>query len=292
MKYIDLHVHSNASDGTLTPTEVVELAVTNHISVIALTDHDTLAGILEAQSAALSATQKGHIIQVIPGAELSVSYGKKDIHILGLFVDPNNELLLQSLATARQKRDERNEKMAANLAAAGFDISIDKIRAVEGDAVLTRAHFAKYLVEHGYVKNNQDAFNRYLSSDSSYYVPREYLDPGEAIHLIQSAGGLAILAHPLLYKYSLAEVEQLVSVLTNQGLDGIEAIYSANIGFDEGHMRHLANKYGLVISGGSDFHGANKTGLDLGIGRGNLKIPYLVLEKLEERIKMKDTLSI
>ena len=289
--YIDLHVHSNASDGTLTPTEVVELAVANHISVIALTDHDTLVGIPEAQAAALFAIQKGHKVQVIPGAELSVSYGKKDIHILGLFVDPINKLLLQSLATARLKRDERNEKMAANLAAAGLDISIDKIRAIEGDAVLTRAHFAKYLVEHGYVKTNQDAFNKYLSINCSYYVPREYLDPGEAINLIQSAGGLAILAHPLLYKYSLAEVEQLVSDLTNQGLDGIEAIYSSNVGFDEGHMRHLANKYGLVISGGSDFHGANKQGLDLGIGRGNLKIPYSVLEKLEERIKNKCSLK-
>lgn len=287
--YIDLHVHSNASDGTLTPTEIVELAVANQISAIALTDHDTLVGIPEAHSAALAATQKGHKIQVIPGAELSVSYGKKDIHILGLFVDPNNKLLLQSLATARRKRDERNEKMAANLEAVGLDISMDKIRAIEGDAILTRAHFAKYLVEHGYVKTNQDAFNRYLSSDSSYYVPREYLAPEEAIYLIQSAGGLAILAHPLLYKYSLAEVEQLVSDFTNQGLDGIEAIYSSNIGFDEGHMRHLANKYGLVISGGSDFHGANKPGLDLGIGRGNLKIPYSVLEKLEERITKKSS---
>ncbi len=286
MEYIvDLHVHSNASDGTLTPSEVVELAVTSHISAIALTDHDTLVGIPEAQATAKLLSQKGYSIQIISGTEISVSYGKKDIHILGLFVDSKNESLYHALETARQKRDERNEKMAANLRTAGIDITIEKMRASEGDAVLTRAHFAKYLVEHGYTKTTVDAFHKYLGSDCAYYVPREYLDPAVAINLIHAAGGLAILAHPLLYKYSLTEVEQLVSYLANLGLDGIEAIYSSNIGFDEGQVRHLANKYGLAISGGSDFHGANKPNLYLGTGRGNLKVPYSILENLEKILK-------
>jgi len=285
MEYIDLHVHSNASDGTFTPSEVVKLAVASHISAIALTDHDTLMGIHEAQTAALLAIKDGSSIRVIPGTELSVSYKKKDIHILGLFLDPDNESLLQALEIARLKRDERNEKMTVKLRATGIDISLDQMRATEGDAVLTRAHFAKHLVEHGYTKTMQDAFNKYLGNDSPYYVPREYLNPAEAITLIHSAGGLAILAHPLLYKYSLPEVEQLVSYLAKLDLDGIEAIYSSNIGFDEGRMRHFANKFGLVITGGSDFHGANKQGLNLGVGRGNLKVPYSILEKLEERLK-------
>ncbi len=284
MKYIDLHVHSNASDGTLTPSEVVKLAVSNHISVIALTDHDTLAGIPEAQDAALSETQMGHPVQVIPGTEISVSYKGKDIHMLGLFVDPDNNTLYQALENARIKRDERNEKMTANLRAAGIDITIDKLRAAEGEAVLTRAHFAKFMVENGFVKTFQEAFAKYLNDDSPYYVPREYLSPEDAVSLVHSAGGLAVLAHPLLYKFTLEEVEQMTAYLTNLGLDGIEAIYSSNMGFDEGRMRHLANKYGLLITGGSDFHGAIKPDLDLGAGRGNLKIPYSILEKLKERL--------
>lgn len=284
MEYIDLHVHSNASDGTFSPTEVVQLAVAGNIRAIALTDHDTLAGIPEAQKAAGAEQAKGYAIQIIAGTEISVSYRQRDIHILGLFVNPENESLNQALQDAKQNRERRNDRMAERLQAAGIDITVGKMRSTEGDAVLTRAHFAKYMVANGYVKTIQDAFNKYLNSDSPYYVAREYLDPGEAISLIHSAGGLAILAHPLLYKYSLDEVEQLVSYLAGLELDGIEAIYTANIGFDEGRMRHLANKYNLVISGGSDFHGANKPDISLGTGRGNLKIPYTVLTDLEKRL--------
>lgn len=287
MKYIDLHVHSNVSDGTLTPTEVVKLAVKNRLAAIALTDHDTLAGIPEAQAAALSETGAGNPIKVIPGTELSVYYRKRDIHILGLFLDAGNKSLYKALENARLKREERNEKMTANLRSAGIDITVDKLRGEEGEAVLTRAHFAKFMVKYRYCKSMQDAFTRYLNDDSPYYVPREYLSPADAINLIHTAGGLAIAAHPLLYKYTLEEVEQMVSYLSELGLDGIEAIYSSNTGFDEGRMLHLANKYNLAVTGGSDFHGANKPDLNLGVGRGNLKIPYSVLEKLEERLNNK-----
>jgi hypothetical protein len=284
MKYIDLHVHSNASDGTLTPSEVVALAVKNNISVIALTDHDTLGGLPEAEQAAIHHRETGKSIRVIPGTEISVSYRNKDIHILGLFVDVNNEELTRSLEEARGKRDERNEKMTANLREIGIDITVEKMRAKEGDAVLTRAHFAKFMVEEGYIKSMKDAFNKYLNNDSPYYVPREYLCPEEAIRLIHLAGGLAILAHPLLYKFTLDEVDKMIAYLTSIGIDGIEAIYSANTGFDEGRILHFANKYGLVITGGSDFHGANKPDLDLGVGRGNLHIPETLLEELEKRL--------
>ena len=175
--------------------------------------------------------------------------------------------------------------MTANLRTAGIDITVERLRQEEGDAVLTRAHFAKFMVKYGYCKSMQDAFARYLNDDSPYYVPREYLSPAKAIDLIHTAGGLSVVAHPLLYKYTLEEVEQMVSYLSELGLDGIEAIYSSNTGFDEGRMMHLANKYNLVITGGSDFHGANKPELNLGSGRGNLKIPYSILEKLEDRLK-------
>ncbi|MDF2473064.1 MAG: hypothetical protein K0R21_846 [Anaerocolumna sp.] len=284
MKYIDLHVHSTASDGSFTPAEVVELAIERGLAAFALTDHDTIAGVAAAQEAAAKAAVQGRFVKVIPGTELSVDYKGKDIHILGLFIDPTNHSFCQALETARNKRDDRNIKMASNLMNAGIDITVEKLRESEGNSVLTRAHFAKYLVEYGYVKTPKDAFTKYLGSDTPYYVPREYLSPENAIKLIHSAGGLAILAHPLLYKYTLEEVEQMVSYLAGMNLDGLEAIYSSNTGFDEGRMMHLANKYNLLITGGSDFHGALKPSLQIGVGRGNLKIPYGLLEKLEQAI--------
>jgi 3',5'-nucleoside bisphosphate phosphatase len=285
MDYIDLHVHSNASDGTLTPMEVVDLAIKSGLRAIALTDHDTLSGLKDARSAALLLSDAANPLRIIPGTEISVSYKNRDIHLLGLFIDPDNKELMAALQEAVKNRDARNEKMAENLRNAGIDITLEKMRQSEGNAVLTRAHFAKYMTEHGYTKSNEDAFTRYLHDNSPYYVPREYLSPKVAIELIHKAKGLAILAHPLLYKYNLKEVEELVALFCSYGLDGIEAIYSANMGFDEGHLRRIANKYNLSISGGSDFHGANKPHLSIGTGKGNLKIPYTILEQLEAKLK-------
>lgn len=287
MKYIDLHVHSNASDGTLSPTEVVRLAASLSLSAIALTDHDTLSGIREAQSAALVLSDSENPLRIIPGTEISVAYRKRDIHVLGLFLDINNKPLNDTLNTALIKRDERNEKMAFNLSRAGIDITLDKLKAAEGEAVLTRAHFAKYMTEHGYTKTTKEAFEKYLNDSSPYYVPRDYLSPEKAISLIHQAGGLAVLAHPLLYKYNLEQLDDLISLFTKFGLDGIEAIYSMNTGFDEGIVRRFANRYDLVITGGSDFHGKNKPDIDLGSGKGNLKIPESLLDALENRLKIR-----
>ncbi len=282
MKYIDLHVHSNISDGTLTPKEVMELAYKNNLSAIALTDHDTLEGIQEAQETMDELYNQGKEIRLIPGVEITIGYKGRDIHILGLFLDPRNINLLKELEITREERNLRNEKMITNLANAGIDISAEALRKEEGDAVLTRAHFAKYLTSHGYTKNKKEAFLKYLGSDTPYYVKREYLAPEKGIQLIHEAGGLAILAHPLLYKYSLNEIASLVQYLKQLGLDGIEAIYSMNTGDDESNMLRIANKYNLAISGGSDFHGENKPDIKLGTGLGNLKVPYKVLENLEK----------
>lgn len=285
MNFVDLHVHSNASDGTLSPRGVVELAIESNLSAIALTDHDTVDGVNEALEAAREASKNGHCIKIIPGTELSVSYKNKDIHILGLFLDPNNQTFKNELLKALIKRDERNEKMAQNLNKAGIDISIEKMRKMDGDAVLTRAHFGKFLTKNGYTKSIKEAFDKYLNDESPYYVKREYLTPQMGIDLIHEAGGLAILAHPLLYKYTLGEVEELVKYLCQFNLDGIEVIHSTNTGFDEGHLRRIGNKFGLLFSGGSDFHGDNKPDIKLGVGFGNIKIPYSMLETLESHLK-------
>jgi Predicted metal-dependent phosphoesterases (PHP family) len=283
MKYIDLHIHSNASDGTLSPAQVVSRAVEKDLAAFALTDHDTLSGLPEAQKKAEEYTQNGQPIRVIPGVEISVAYKERDIHILGLFVDINNPLLTDTLEAALQERTTRNEKMVKNLADAGIDISMEKLVESEGDAVLTRAHFAKYLTEHGYTKTTKQAFEKYLDSKGPYYVPRNYISPQKAMEIILASGGLPILAHPLLYHLSDKELDALVSLLKDSGLVGIEAIYSSNIGFQEAAVRKIARTYDLLITGGSDFHGANKPDIEIGSGRGNLKIPYSILEALEEK---------
>jgi len=287
MKYIDLHVHSNASDGTLSPSQVVSLAIEQKLSAIALTDHDTLRGVKEAKLAAVKAAVNGFYLKVISGVEISVAYKGKDIHILGLLLDENNTRLNDILEKAVQERNERNEKMAVNLRKAGLDITIEDLKKDAGDAVITRAHFAKYITEHGYTKNKEEAFKLYLSPKGPYYVPRNYLEPEFAISLIHEAGGIAVLAHPLLYHYTFEEVHALVKYLVDLGLDGMEVIYSMNEKDDEENLRKLATQYGLLITGGSDYHGSNKPQIQIGKGRGNLAIPYELLEKIEQNKKMK-----
>ena len=279
MEYIDLHVHSNVSDGTFTPSDLVKEAQRCNLSAFALTDHDTTAGVAEAMAAA-----KNTEVEVIAGAEISAAYKNKDIHILGLLINPDSQALNVSLQQALKERDARNEKMANNLAAAGLSISMADLRDFfPPNTVFTRAHFAKYLLETGQIGSIADAFNKYLHADSPYYVPRKYITPEQTIALIKRAGGIPVLAHPLIYHLPEQELDSLIKRLKESGLLGIEVFYSNNMGFDEGILRRYANKYDLLPTGGSDFHGSNKPQISLGTGRGNLKIPYSVLDKLKEQ---------
>lgn len=282
MDYIDLHVHSNASDGTLTPTEVVDLATKSGLCAIALTDHDTVNGVGEALLRANQLKQLGTEIEVIPGVELSASYGKKDIHILGLYVDITNPTFIKALEGANNERANRNEKMCANLRAAGIDISMDELCKENKDTVITRAHFAKVLVEKKYAKDNKDAFSKFLDANGPYYVNRNYLTPEEAVDLIIEANGIPVLAHPLLYQLSFRELDSLLIRLKKRGLKAIETIYSSNMGSDESDVRRLARIHGLLMTGGSDFHGANKPLIKIGTGRGNLKISKELLDGLKQ----------
>ncbi len=281
MQYIDLHVHTNCSDGTLTPEEVIACALKLNLRAIAITDHDTVAGISRAQEY-LKQQPNASSLELIPGVEISAEYQGKDVHILGLYIDPTDPHLIQELSNALAERDARNEKMAALLREDGIDIHVKDLTFGVPNTVITRAHFARYLVEQHYVKNNSEAFDRYLNSDSKYYVPRTYMTPKDAIDLILKAGGIPVLAHPLLYKLDLKGIETLVSTLKSYGLVGIETIYSSNTGFDEGIVRRFANRHHLLITGGSDFHGTNKPAISLGTGRGNLRIPESLLTPLKE----------
>ena len=283
MSYIDLHVHSNISDGTLTPAEIVSSAIQTGLSAIALTDHDTIDGVQEALDAAAKAEKQGHNIRIIAGTELSVAYKNRDIHILGLFLDIHNAEFQNFLNTAKDGRLNRNRKMVLNLHNAGIDICMEDLMEDNDEAVITRAHFAKHLVKIGVVKTKEEAFRRYLDSSTPYYVPRELFTPEDAIQMIHRAGGIASLAHPLLYKYTRSEVEKLVVYLKSFGLDALETYYSSHTDADEYFVRNLAKRQGLLMTGGSDFHGANKPDIALGTGRGKLKVPAELLDLLEPK---------
>lgn len=281
MKYIDLHVHSVCSDGTCTPEELVDLAVENDLVAFALTDHDTVEGVEAAMKAA-----EGRHIQVIPGVELSCEYTispsrKKEIHILGYNLDCNQPQLREALEKVAQERDDRNRKMCENLHRDGYPIDYESLVSRFGNTIVTRAHFARFLLEQGAIPSIDSAFKKILAQDGPYFVMRKYLTPERGIELIKKAGGLPVLAHPLLYKMSVSELRSLLTELKGYGLRGIEAMYSRNRGNDEAFVRKLANEYDLFITGGTDFHGSNKPDLEIGHGEGNLRVPVMLLENLK-----------
>lgn len=283
MKSVDLHVHSNKSDGTFAPSDLVTLALSKGLSAFALTDHDTTEGIDEALAAASAARARGADIEVIPGIEFSTEYEGKDIHIVGIDIDYKSDAFQKYLKDFQDSRDNRNRKMCIKLAEHGVDITYEKLRAEYPDSVLTRAHYAKYMLEHGAVKSMSEAFDRYIGDRAPCFLPREKVTPSQAVTLILESGGIPILAHPILYHMSDARLDKLVATLKEDGLVGIEAIYSTYNQAEERQIRKLAGKYDLRISGGSDFHGGTKPGLEMGNGYGKLFVPYEVLEKLRER---------
>lgn len=277
MRYIDLHVHSNASDGTLTPTEVVKLAIEKDLAAIALSDHDTVKGVAEAVQAA-----KGSDLQVIPATELSCYYHGVEIHILGLFVDYTSEHFLAELDRLEQARCQRNLDMIKLFRKDGIDITLNELQAGNPDSVITRAHFARVLVQKGICNNKNTAFDCYLGVGCPYYLPKPQVTPERSLPLITEAGGIPILAHPMLYKFGYCEVEELVQYLIPIGLKGIEAYHSSNNVSQSDKLRSLALKYNLVISGGSDFHGTNKPDIELGTGRGNLRVTEHILNDIKK----------
>ena len=280
MKYIDLHVHSTASDGTLTPSEVVDRAVELSLSAFALTDHDTIRGVAEAKERAALHRAQGHAIEVYSGVEISAEYKKRDIHILGLLVDESNEILDRALQHSLDNRDQRNYKILDKFRDIGIELTMEDLLEDAPDSVITRAHFARALLKKGIIESIPEAFEKYIGDDGPCYVSREYMTPEDAIHLIKKAGGVPVLAHPLLYNLPHDELYALVERLKAAGLKGIEVYYSSNKGQDEANVKALANHFGLIATGGSDFHGAIKPTIELGTGKNNLKIPYSVLENV------------
>lgn len=266
-EYIDLHVHSNISDGTMSPDDVVKLAAESGLSAIALTDHDTVAGIEEA----LAAGEK-YGVEVIPGIEISADYKGGDLHILGFDIDYRDRNFAEKIAVCRDSRHERNIKMTEKIRQQGFPVTWEIMLERFGDNSITRAHFAKYLLDEGYVKSKEEAFAKYLNPGCPCYVAREKVTPEQAVKMIIDAKGHPVLAHPMLYKMTHDRIESVIVMLMSYGLQGIEAVYSLNSPKDDEFLKKVAKRHGLYITGGSDFHGAIKPDIQIGIGRGNLKM--------------------
>lgn len=288
MKMIDLHVHSTFSDGSNTVEEVFRLAAEAGLSAFAITDHDTMDGFFPLSHIADEYNKtmpKEKQIEILPGVEISVAYKKGDIHILGLLVNPSDPELNTLLKNAEIERISRNRKMIENLQNIGLPVSYEEIEKSYPDSIITRAHFGKYLLESGIVESYPEAFEKYLGDNTPYYVARKFTSPKDAIEGILKAGGIPVLAHPIIYRLPNEELESLVRELVGYGLRGIETIYSSYSENDEAYIRALAKRFNLLITGGSDFHGAPKPSIKIGVGRGNLKIPYEILEKLRKEQK-------
>lgn len=255
---VDLHMHTTASDGTLTPSRVVRRAVRKGVRVIAITDHDTTSGLDEALEEAARWS-----LDIIPGIEINTDYGGTEAHILGYFIDPGTPALQEALARIQRSREERSSAILARLRENGIDVSETEVARHAKGASIGRPHVALALVDRKVVAHVGDAFDKWLARGRPAYVPRASLTPAEAIALIHTAGGIAVLAHP-----SYLGGEEAIAPLVASGLDGLEARYAQHDAAQTAMFVDMAQRYNLVVSGGSDFHGPKvKKKVDIGDAR-------------------------
>lgn len=288
MKYIDLHTHSTASDGGDTPEEVVRKAKALNLAAVALTDHDTMDG----HEAALTAGRDIGM-KVIPGCELSSTFGNLRFHIVGLWVPRDNGPFNKMLADLREKRQDRNTRIIEKLRALGFDISLEEVVAESARSKtdgkvgsVGRPHIASVLTRKGYVRDNREAFDKYLKQGKKAWLPKEVLPTDEACHRLAEIGATVVLAHPFLEQKDgrprPAEIDEAVARLVPHGLNAIEVLHPAHTPEDEKAALEIAARHWLLPSGGSDYHAAKKPDISLGTGKGTLAIPEDVLLKMEE----------
>lgn len=275
---IDLHVHTTASDGTMTPAEVVAHALDLGLSAIAITDHDTVQGVDEAVQAG---REMG--LEVVSGVEVSVDY-QGEMHILGYLIDLQNPELQKNLALLRKYRDERNPRMIEKLRRLGFDITLDEVVKAAAGSVVGRPHVAVVLKEKGYVRSIAEAFDMFLGTGKAAYVKKERLTPKEGIELVRAAGGIPVLAHPKYLNVDESSLHRLVRELKEYGLQGMEVFYTTHTARETRLYNDMACANGLLVTGGTDFHGQNKPEIELGTGTGKLAVQYGVLEKLKARL--------
>jgi predicted metal-dependent phosphoesterase TrpH len=276
MSRLDLHLHTTHSDGSFTPTEVINLAWKAGVTALAITDHDITTGILEAAEAG-----QEHGIDVIPGIEISSTLGSSELHILGYFLDYQDIRLNEQLTLLRESRHRRNPQIIERLQAAGIDITYEEVRALAGTESVGRPHIARVLMEKGVVATAKEAFDLWLADGRPAYVPRELPAPSEAIQWIKAAKGLPVLAHPTWVKTTEGTLTDLVRRLKADGLAGVEVHYSTHTPRQTREYLALAKQLDLLVTGGSDFHGITKPDIDVGIGKGSLHVPDSLLDKLK-----------
>lgn len=274
-KLIDLHTHSTASDGSMTPRELIRHAKENGLSALALTDHDTVEGIEDAMDEG-----KRLDLEVVAGIEISVEY-RPEMHILGYFFGDSYKNAVEVVDSLVKSRNERNPKIIKKLNEMGFDITMDEVEKEALGNIIARPHMAKVLMKKGYVKSTADAFEKYLGFGKPAYFPKNKLTPEDGIKAIINAGGIPVLAHPIFLYLGWGQLDELLAELVSYGLKGIETYYVENKGDDTGKILRLAIKHNLLPTGGSDFHGSFKPDIEIGRGHGGLKVPYELLEKMK-----------
>jgi predicted metal-dependent phosphoesterase TrpH len=267
-RLIDLHSHSIASDGALSPTAVVEAAHEAKLDALALTDHDTLAGVAEAQAAG---ARLG--VRIVPGVELSAVHLEREIHMLALHVEASDSLEAQ-LTEFRADRVRRAEEMVSRLRQLGAPVTMDAVLAHAGKGAVGRPHVARALVESGFVREHRDAFDRYIGNGRPAFVAKAVVYAADAIDLVHAAGGIAVFAHP-----GRDGTRAFIEPLVGYGLDGLEILHPSQSGEDMARLGALAHHFGLVSSGGSDWHGTTDGFRTLG----QMRVPYAVLAQQDER---------
>ncbi len=277
MGYVDLHLHTTASDGTMSPSELVRHARLKGLQAIAITDHDTIEGLDEGL---IEAERIG--IELIPGVEISVEYSSGSMHLLGYFIDNHNPILNERLKYLQMVRSERNPKIVEKLNGLGINITYEEVLKVSGGGQVGRPHFAQVLFEKGYVKSYQEAFERYLKKGAPAYVDKVRFTSKQAISFIREARGIPVLAHPnTLNLKDHSKIEELIVALINEGLKGIEVYYPEHSSLEVSQYKELAQRYSLLITGGTDYHGIEKNGLEIGVGKGDMRLPYSIVEELK-----------
>lgn len=277
MPGIDLHTHSTASDGSLDPAALVRAGKEAGLEAMALTDHDTVAGLAEFVE---TGAKLG--LETVPGCELSVTTPRARMHILGLWLPVEPTGLNQALHELRDHRHQRNHIIIDMLNDLGIEISYDDVKEIAGEGSVGRPHLAKALLNHGAVKSMDEAFDKYLGSKGKAYAPKKVLTAVDAVKLLKAEGATVILAHPYQCGLSVNELTEELIRLRDLGLDGLEAYYNDHTPSRTAALLELAARLGLAVSGGSDFHGDAKPDIRLGVGRGAMHVPATVLEQLKD----------
>lgn len=265
----DLHVHTTASDGTLTPKEIVSEAARIGLAAVGIADHDTISGLAPG----IAAGDEIGVV-VVPAVEINTDFGKDEIHILGYYIDPESQPLAEHLKTLRNGRLDRGRKIVDKLNQAGVNISMERVREIAGSGSIGRPHIARAIVEAGFARSMEGAFGKYLIRGKPTYVPRYKVTPFQAMEIVREAGGVTVFAHPGTHKH-----DELIPKLVEAGLQGLEVYHTDHSSFQARHYAEIAQRYDLIPTGGSDSHGPNNIKT---VEIGSVTVDISVVDRLKE----------